>query len=105
MKLGFLPRKEEEGVVSPVVQLGNPNWTSEYPAEIVLAVLGSAEGALDLRHPHAIHGLVAVIEPVVRIEDAVLDDGVGNAMKIVCSRLCGEAFDTRSRAAKLRGRS
>ena len=93
MKLILLPREEEESAVFAVVQLGYPNRTSQNSAEIILAVLWPAESALDLRHIRAIQGLVAVVEPVVGVEDTVFDDGVGDAVEIVRSGLCGEAFD------------
>src|SRR6185437_10679258 len=94
MKLVLFPCKQEKGVISSVVELGNPDRTREHSAVVVLAVLGLAEGALDRRHARAVLSLVSIVEPVVRVEDAVLDDGVCNPMKVVRSRLRREAFDT-----------
>jgi len=94
MQLIFLPCEKKERMVCSVVQLGNTDGTAERPAVVVFAVLGLAIGALDLWLALAVKRFIAVVEPVVRVEDSVLNDRVSRSVKSIRPGLDGEALNT-----------
>src|ERR1700743_820596 len=73
--------------------MGNPDRTAENAAVIKLAVLWPGVCAIDLGDTLAVLRDVTVIEPVVGVKDAVLDDGVCRTVESVGAVLGGKTFN------------
>ena len=87
--------EEKEGLVFAVVQPGNAHRPPDARAEVVLGVhgLGCCVGTEN--------GVLVIVEPAVGIQDAVLEQIVSRAVKVVCSWLGGEIDHAAACASKL----
>ena len=65
----------------------NTNRATKHPAVVIFAVLRLLVGAVNFGYTDAILRRIAVIEPVIRIKNPVLDDRVGGAMECIGARL------------------
>src|SRR5215471_5520636 len=93
MVLVLLPCKKKKGLIVTVVDVGNPDGATENTAVVELAVLRTRVLAVHVRDVLAIQRLPAIVEPVVGIEDTVLDDCVCSAVKVVGAVLGGKTLN------------
>src|SRR5207249_829191 len=83
----LLIREEEEGLVAPIVELGNPDRPAQTASKIVLMISGLGSS-------------VQVIGPGIRIQLIVMQNVEPSAMEGIRARLCRETFYASGGSAK-----